>query len=1558
MNMSPAGRLGRAALAAVVVAGALMVPLAPAATADTPAAAAVETVGADALPTWQINGVVWSQAVVGTTVYVTGSFTKARPPGVAVGGAGEVPAQNIFAYDVRTGERVASFSHSLNGQGLVIRGSADGSRVYVGGDFSEVDGVARGHVAAFSTATGELLAWAPNVGGQVRGLGITASTVYVGGNFPSANGQPRTHLAAFQVSNAAMTPWAPTAEGTGGYVWAMVMSPDQSQVVVGGSFATLNGMAAYGMGALDASTGATRPWAAQERIRTAGLNGGIISLKADATSIYGSGYAYGSGATFEGTFAADPDGGAIRWVNDCLGDQYDVEPFAGALYSVGHVHDCTVVGGFPDTSPRSRWQKAMAAPLTPVGTITAKDAYGWDFRGLPYTGLLQWYPDLEFGSYTADRQAAWAVEASGDYVVLGGEFPLVNGAAQQGLVRFLKKSVGPHSMKPLYITAMNPVATSTESGAVRIRFGSTWDRDDAQLTYDVYRDGGPSIGSLTSSSVWWKLPPLVFTDTGRTPGATHTYKVRAKDAAGNVQWTLASNPVVVSDAAPDAYATQVRADGAAHLWRLESGATQALDAIGATDLTLVGTTSSPGVVGGGLGSPGGSTPKGYTTFAEPKPASVTLEAWVKTTSATGGRIIGLGSSAGNSSSSYDLALYLGNNGRVNLGVRNAANSLVTTTSSQAVNDGQWHHVVGVVDAGGSSIVIDGRRSGRNQNATGGPTLNGYWRVLGDNTSGLANRPTDTALAGTVDELAVYPTALPIDTVRSHFTALTGTNPAAATPADTYGARVSTDAPDVYWRLGESSGAVARDTSGSAYDGTLTGVSAYGRPGAVTGTTDTAIQLNGTSGSVAAQQTWGAPREFTTEAWFRTTTTSGGRIVGFGSSSSGLSSSYDRMVCMRNDGKLSFGVSSGGQQTVVSPAAYNDGAWHHVVATHGPAGMRLYVDGIERGANAGVTSGASYTGYWRAGGDRCWTGTSSSYFAGTLDEVAVYPRALSASSIAEHFVAGGGVLANQPPTARITSSATFLSVAFDGSTSTDPDGQVVSYAWTFGDGTTGTGATPAHLYPAAGTYPVTLTVTDDDGATAVASSSVTVLANTAPSAGFTTTTSGLSVSADAASSADTDGTIASYAWEFGDGTNGSGSTVTHAYAEEGTYTVRLTVTDDQGATGTTTHDVTVVRPPNQPPSAAFSSSVSFLDVALDASASTDPDGSIASYAWDFGDGATGTGTTASHTYAAAGEYDITLTVTDDRGGSTTLTKRIAVAANQAPVARLATSVNRLVVTADGTASTDADGTVASYAWDFGDGSTGIGSTTSHTYAADGTYTVTLTVTDGQGASDSASTSVTVVNDPSVARDAFGRTVTGGWGTADRGGAWTLSGTLSRYSVASGAGSVSLGAGSSAKPMLNAVSITDTDFRAVVTTDKAPTGGGQYVSLAGRAVPGGSEYRAKLLLASTGAVTAYLTKVDAGTEVSLGSAVVPGVSYTAGTKLQVRFQAVGTSPTTLRVKVWAQGQNEPAAWLLSRTDSTAQLQTAGSVGLYHYVSGSATNAPVVFRVDDVWVGPQQP
>ena len=165
-------------------------------------------------------------------------------------------------------------------------------------------------------------------------------------------------------------------------------------------------------------------------------------------------------------------------------------------------------------------------------------------------------------------------------------------------------------------------------------------------------------------------------------------------------------------------------------------------------------------------------------------------------------------------------------------------------------------------------------------------------------------------------------------------------------------------------------------------------------------------------------------------------------------------------------------------------------------------------------------------------------------------------------------------------------------------------------------------------------------------------------NQLPVAGFSAEASDLAVSVDGSASSDADGSVVSYAWDFGDGSTGSGRTAQHSYAAAGTYDVRLTVTDDKGATGTATKQVTVTKP-NEVPVAGFSAQASDLAVSVDGSASSDADGSVVSYAWDFGDGSTGSGLTAQHSYAAAGTYDVRLTVTDDKGATGTATKQVTV-----------------------------------------------------------------------------------------------------------------------------------------------------------------------------------------------------------------------------------------------------------------------------------------------------------
>ncbi|WP_152187782.1 PKD domain-containing protein [Georgenia satyanarayanai] len=1135
------------------------------------------TVTADALPTPQIDGVVWSVAMAGNTVYAGGSFTTARPAG-APAGQNTVARANMVAFDVTTGQ-LTSFAPTFNQQVRTVAVSPDNRRLYVGGQFTSVNGQTRQRIAAFDTATGALLqSFAPPLNYHVHAIVATNTTVYVGGNFTSVGSTPRGRLAAFSAATGALLDWAPQVSG--GTVDAITIDPQGTKVAVGGGFTALNGSSnpGYGLGMVDAVTGANLPFEANAYVRNGTTDGAIDTLATDGEYIYGGGWTFGrSGGTWEGVFAASWDDGKVHWLNDCHGDTYGVFPVGDVVYAASHTHYCENVDGMrqgPGGVGEYPYHRAVAFGRDVTGTVSWEPDQRryYSFAGQPASTQLGWFPSLNTGTYTGQYQGPWSVVGNADYVVMGGEFTRVNGTNQQGLVRFAVADKAPNSQGPSLFNASYPLnLTSTAAGQVRVNWRTNQDIDNENLTYRVYRDSQNGAGLLhtrTVESRYWNPFTMGFTDTGLTPGATHRYRVAVTDPFGNVANSPWTTVTVAASGADSAYVRAVRADEPTDYWRLGEAA--------------------------------------------------------------------------------------------------------------------------------------------------GPTL--------------------------ADAVGFHP-----------LTAAAGILPV-------------------------STGAIAGDSDG-------------------------AMRFNGTNTGWAATTTQGNPPDvFTVETWFRTTTKTGGRLVGWSNrSTQGSSSKHDRQLYMDSSGRIHFGVKPNASRLVVtSPTGFNDGGWHHAVATLSKDGMALYLDGKKVGGRSDVTVGEHLAlGYWRIGGDTVsgWpSAPSTPYFSGELDEVAIYKRALSAADVAAHYAAGTGTEApNVAPTAAFTATATGLAVAVDGRDSADPDGTITSHAWTFGDGASATGAEADHTYAAAGTYDVTLTVTDDDGASTSLTKQVTVapVPNAAPTAAFTVTTDGLAV-------------------------------------------------------------------------------------AVDGRGSSDPDGTVASHAWTFGDGASATGAEVDHTYAAAGTYDVTLTVTDDEGATDSLTRQVSV--STAPVA--------------------------------------------------------------------------------FAQDAFARSLTGGWGTADVGGGWSPIGSAANFSVVDGTGRIRMGSPGAGPGMrLTGVASTDTDLRVRVGSDKAATGGGTYLTAQPRVVPNGDRYFTDVRLLSTGGVQLIVGRAVGGAETNLRSVSVAGLTVTPGELLHLRTQAVGTSPTTLRARVWAAGTPEPDGWTVAVTDSTAGLQAAGGVGLRTYLSGSSTNAPVLALFDDLWAGPSE-
>jgi signal peptidase I len=225
-------------------------------------------------------------------------------------------------------------------------------------------------------------------------------------------------------------------------------------------------------------------------------------------------------------------------------------------------------------------------------------------------------------------------------------------------------------------------------------------------------------------------------------------------------------------------------------------------------------------------------------------------------------------------------------------------------------------------------------------------------------------------------------------------------------------QVPLDSPYLLYALDEAPGTSAIDSSGNGRTGTVL-PGATREAGDCTGT-DPSLALDGTvsSGITVPGAAIAPPDTFSVEIWFRTTSSRGGQLIGFGESATGTSAVADRNIWMRSNGALRFSIREDNTvRTLNAPGTYRDGLWHHAVATLSSSGMRLYVDGALVASNNRDTAyhydPYGSDGFWRVGGDTTagMSGVDDATLVSSIDNAAVYTTALTASQVAAHYAAG-------------------------------------------------------------------------------------------------------------------------------------------------------------------------------------------------------------------------------------------------------------------------------------------------------------------------------------------------------------------------------------------------------------------------------------------------------------------------------------------------------------------------------------------------------------------------
>jgi PKD repeat protein len=1281
------------------------------------------------------NGEIWDIEVVPqlNRVFIAGSFTSlanTKSPTTTIQQAG------LASYNLDTGLIDTSFRPKFNGGVNAVEASPDGTKLFVAGSFSTVNGVAEQKVASLNLTTGapvSSFSFSKSTNNAANALAVTNSTVYVGGKFTRINGVLKSGLAAVSASTGAVdTSFSNDITGGIGVNGALTvqqlkLTHDDSKLLVVHTGRQIAGQDRLGMGLIDTATKQLLPWRSRLWDDNLARVGGVTRIYGADIAPDDSYFVVTSGSGGDAPPISDT---VVAYKMAPTGPIDDVQPIwihrsFDSVYSVAITEKAVYIGG------HFSWNESPTSDvpwpgLDNVGYGTGQGLSGYglgdqvvrrDHLGAldPATGTaLEWYPISN--SFEGNK----ALEATPRGLFSGGD-AMFQGGVKTGRVAFFDfNSVPAPSTTDTTITT--PIEGRVEPAAQQFTVSGTATSPAGVRAVNVQLQDRDTSRWLQADGVTWGTKaynkPATLSGTGANRTWSTTFTVPGNHALLVTAATTGTNGTKDTTKAQKKIETFSTAD--------QTPSTNITGPSGiqtSTSFTMTGTaTDDHGVSSLSywfrdennqyLQADGTVAPVFNTFRGVPDVVGATNATWSYDVTLPHEGVWRGSATATDTAGQADLRSAT-RDFTVN------SNAVApTVTISQPVTMTPPFSVPTVVVTPGQPLTFRGTASDdsrlqnveitlRNSTTRENLGADGTWGV--GITAG--NYRISPVSIGAASYNWSYTTPFNLSPGTYTFTVRATDDDGLTTASSNQGrltlsAQIAGDNPPD--GLINPTGTFSVTDPNVPLAGTATddhGVQSVelavldndtGRylqdNGTMLSTYNTVTATLGTPGGTST--TWSYPLVLPTSGDYSITALAYDTAGQQDASTSGATSRYkyypgDAPPGFSTDLAQPIDGSSFDQgKIVVTGRAVDD---HHIakveVAVVNSLGQYM--------SSAGTFT--STTPSWRAaflnspgslGSNYSYTtpvippGVYTVYVRATDDigQIGDPPRTATNVTVTQP--------ANTPPVAHASVSCTQNVCSFDGRASTDENPSALTYSWSYGTSATGvnqgtgSGPVPTKTYTAAGTYTVTLTVKDEWNATGTTTLTVPIsepAGNVAPVPTFAWSCLALACTVNNAGTADPNtGDTMSQSWSWGDGgATSTGNAPTHTYAAPGTYTVTLTSTDGWGRSASVSHDIVLTKPAgNVAPTAVFTASCTASTCVMNSTGTNDPDGDAIRYSWSWGDGtAASTAASPSHTYAAAGTYTITLTVTDGWNQVTTATQTVTVPAAAAPGATGAAFVLR-------------------------------------------------------------------------------------------------------------------------------------------------------------------------------------------------------------------------------------------------------------------------------------------